>query len=289
MGSPRFGEPARVAFVGLQATSGQHALHAPAGGIVPRFFDVRPGDDAAELAAALHGWGAHAVVVLGLDALPGEALAALPAVTLGVATAPLDAAPAGFDRVVARGPDPAAWRSLALPVDDRLYADVRPGAAQPRALFVGASTEHREKFLVNAKHSYDLLHYAHGLHGEDLRDVLGRTDVAVCLHHDDDEERFEDDVLVHLAAGQLVVSEPLTPSHGLEPGIDFLEIRRPDELLTTLYQLQRRPDAFERVRARGRAKADDYRASRIWPRVVADLFADVRAFGTARAIPAVPA
>jgi hypothetical protein len=53
--------------------------------------------------------------------------------------------------------------------------------------------------------------------------------------------------------------------------------------MTLLYQLKRRPDTFERVRHRGRAKADDYRASRIWPRVIGDLLADLHAFGSDRA------
>jgi hypothetical protein len=90
-------------------------------------------------------------------------------------------------------------------------------------------------------------------------------------------------VLRHRAAGHRVISEPLDPTHGLEPSTDFLEIRRPDELMTILYQLTRRPDTFERVRLRGRHKADDYRASRIWPRVIADLLDDVRVFGSERA------
>jgi hypothetical protein len=33
---------------------------------------------------------------------------------------------------------------------------------------------------------------------------------------------------------------------------------------------------------RGRRKAEQFRASRVYPRLVADLLADVRAFGSAR-------
>jgi hypothetical protein len=308
---PRFGEPVRVAFVGQETYFAQCAPHGPVGGLAPRFFDFRAGvgDDASALRDALEEWGAHVVVVFRPEILPPGAFAGLRAATLGFVTEPLRRAggdehpdlawreselaltdAANFDRVVAFDPHVAAtadrhalvWRSLPLPVDDRLYAPVGPSAAPPRILFVGYSTDHRERFLINAKHEYDVLHYAHGLHGDELREVFARTDVALNLHGEP-YPSFENRVLLHLAAGHLVISEPLDPTHGLEAGIDFLEIRRPDELMTLLYQLTRRPDTFERIRHRGRAKADDYRASRIWPRVIGDLLADLRVFGSDRA------
>jgi len=310
MRQPRFGEPVRVAFVGQQTYFSQCALSAPAVGLLPRFFDFRAGvgDDAEALRDALEAWGAHVVVVFRPEILPPGTLHDLRAATLGFVTEPLTRAggvehpdldwreselaltdAGNYDRIVAFDPLVAetadrhapVWRSLPLPVDDRIYAPVRPSAARPRVLFVGYSTEHRERFLINAKHEYDVLHYAHGLHGDELLEVFGRTDVGLNLHVEH-YPSFENRVLLHLAAGHLVISEPLEPAHGLEAGIDFLEIRRPDELMTLLYQLTRRPDTFERVRHRGRHKADDYRASRMWPRVIADLLADLRAFGSER-------
>lgn len=310
----------RVAFVGQETYFSQCAPHAPAGGVTPRFFDFRAGtgDDPVQLRAALEDWGAQVVVVFRPEIIAPGAFHGIRALTLGYVTEPLsrdpesedDAHPdldwreselaltdaSNFDRIVAFDPLVAQtadrhapiWRSLPLPVDDRVYAKVvasaRPG---PRPLFVGYSTEHRERFLINAKHEYDVLHYAHGLHGAELRDVFARTDVAINLHGEP-YPSFENRVLLHLAAGHLVISEPLSPTHGLEPGIDFVEIRRPDELMTTLYQLRRRPDTFERIRRRGRAKAEDYRASRVWPRVIGDLLRDVGVFGTARAGSASP-
>lgn len=307
---PRFGDPIRVAFVGQETYFAQCALSAPAAGLTPRFFDFRAGvgHDVGALREALEAWGAHVVVVFRPEIIEPEAFHGLRAATLGFVTEPLkrsggDDHPdldwreselaltdaGNFDRIVAFDPNVAGtadrhapiWRSLPLPVDDRIYAAVAPSAPVPRILFVGYSTEHRERFLVNAKHSYDVLHYAHGLHGTELRDVFARTDIALNLHGEP-YPSFENRVLLHLAAGHLVISEPLDPTHGLEAGIDFLEIRRPDELMTLLYQLTRRPETFERVRHRGRAKADDYRASRVWPRVIGDLLADLRVFGSSR-------
>jgi hypothetical protein len=311
MRQPRFGDPIRVAFVGQETYFSQCALSAPAAGLRPRFFDFRAGvgDDADALREALEAWGAHVVVVFRPEIVPPGAFHGLRAATLGFVTEPLkrvggEAHPdldwreselaltdaSNFDRIVAFDPHVAGtadrhapiWRSLPLPVDDRLYAPVVASAPKPRILFVGYSTDHRERFLINAKHEYDVLHYAHGLHGAELRDVFARTDVALNLHGEP-YPSFENRVLLHLAAGHLVISEPLDPTHGLEAGIDFLEIRRPDELMTLLYQLSRRPETFERVRHRGRAKAEDYRAGRVWPRVIGDLLADLRAFGSERA------
>ena len=88
---------------------------------------------------------------------------------------------------------------------------------------------------------------------------------------------------LHLAAGHLVVSEPLDPSHGLEPGIDYVQVRSPAVLRQVVGVIRSAPETFRAIRIRGRAKAESFRASRVYPRLFEDLFADVRAFGTSRA------
>jgi hypothetical protein len=79
-----------------------------------------------------------------------------------------------------------------------------------------------------------------------------------------------------------VASEPLSPSHGLEPGIDYLEFQSGWHLARILEALRRDATVWHNVRVRGRRKAEQFRASRVYPRLVADLLADVRAFGSAR-------
>src|SRR4051812_38165472 len=149
MREPRFGEPARVAFVGQETYFAQCALHEPTASLRPRFFDFRAGvgDDPAALRDALEDWGAHVVVVFRPEIIPPGAFAGLRAITLGFVTEPLKRSggedhpdlewreselaltdAANFDRVVAFDPYVAAtadrharvWRSLPLPVDDRL-------------------------------------------------------------------------------------------------------------------------------------------------------------------------
>jgi len=143
---------------------------------------------------------------------------------------------------------------------------------------VGYSTSHREAWLVDAKHHYDVLHVAYGVHGKKLRELFARTDVAINLHGEP-YPSFENRVCLHLAAGHLVLSEPLSPLHGLEPGIDFLELRSPGQLLQAIFGVRAFPDVHDVVRRRGRRKAEQFRASRVWPRVLGDLVRDVAAFG----------
>ena len=46
--------------------------------------------------------------------------------------------------------------------------------------------------------------------------------------------------------------------------------------------LGRFPGLWHRVRVRGSQKAEQFRASRVWPRLLQDAIADVTAFGSAR-------
>jgi hypothetical protein len=80
----------------------------------------------------------------------------------------------------------------------------------------------------------------------------------------------------------LVISEPVSPRYGLQPGIDYLEATGPWHLWELVTAAARTPDAFRSVRLSGRRKAERFRASRVYPRVCRDLLADVGAFGSTR-------
>ncbi len=204
------------------------------------------------------------------ETIPAGLFAALRMPTLGFLTEPLprgDGKPhpdlewrladmrlidrSNFDRIVSFDPlfveaaDPLApvWRSVPLPVDDRFFAPVRASAVPPRVAFVGRSTEHRERYLVDVKHTFDMLHMAHGIFGDRLLELLRETDVAINLHNEP-YPSFENRVSLHLAAANLVLSEPLSPTHGLEPGIDYVEVRHPEELVRTVGQIHLYPDLY---------------------------------------------
>jgi hypothetical protein len=152
----------------------------------------------------------------------------------------------------------------------------------PHILFIGRSTEHREAFLTRAKHEFDVFHAAHGVSDERLREFLSAADIGINVHNER-YPTFENRCAIFLAAGLLLVSEPLSPTHGLEPHVDFVEVTSPEELHRVLFHSRERPEVFRRIRIRGRAKAEYFRASVVYPRLVRDLLLDVAVHGPGRA------
>ena len=304
------GSPMRLTFVGQSTFFQACALHERSARVATRFVEFRAGADADAMVASVREHRPHAVVVFRPELVPAGAFANVRAPTLGLLTEPIPRGPGrrvhadlrrrrreleqldptNFDRIVSFDPliVPTAdefmrvWRSVPIPVADRLYADVRRIEGRPRMLFIGRSTPHRESFLAATKSEFDLLHVAFGVAAAELEEAMRAHDVAINVHNEP-YPSFENRVCLHLAAGHLVISEPLSPRHGLEPGIDYLEVSRSDDLLRIARTLSKFPDAYHRVRVRGRRKAEDYRASRVWPRLVGDLFRDLTAFGTHRA------
>ena len=308
--APQRGAPLRLAFVGQSTFFEACALDEHSGRVQTTFVEFRAGGDADAVRARVLAFSPHVVVVFRPEVLPPGVFAGLRAPVLGFLTEPIPrtrghrAHPdlkrrraalaamdtANVDRLVAFDPliVPTAdafmpvWRSLPLPVADRLYSPVRRAAGRPSILFVGRSTEHRERFLARPKAELDLVHAAFGIGPDELAALLAEHDIGVNLHNEP-YPSFENRVCLHLAAGQLVVSETLSPTHGLEPDVDYLEVAEPDQLLAVLRAAVRFPPAYERVRIRGRRKAEAFRASHVYPRLVDDLLLDLRVFGTDRA------
>ena len=299
--------PLRVAFVG-QATFFEACSLEPAAGAAvgmePRFFEFRRGADAGQLLAALEAFDPDVAVVFRPEILPAGLLHDLRGAVLGFLTEPIPRSgsgeprhedlerrlwelgqvdPLNVDRVVAFDPHIArtaegvlpVWRSLPLPVADRFYHPVPEPATAPRVLFVGRSTPHREKLLHEAKTRHDMLHLAFGVDAAHLEELLRSHDVAINIHNHP-YPSFENRVCLHLAAGNLVVTEPLSPSHGLETGVDYLQFSTAGELSDIITALERFPGIWHDVRIRGRRKAEIFRASRVYSRIVGDLFADLR-------------
>ena len=309
--TPPAGRPLRLAFVGqgtyFEACVLQDGL-VP--GITSRFFEFRKDADFAALRAQLDLFAPHVVVVFRPEIIPAGGLAGVQAPVVGFLTEPIPRTPtgqqhdldrrlwelqqvdaSGFDRVVSFDPlitTTAAsvlpiWRAVPLPVADRFYRPVREVHGRPRVLFVGRSTEHRERMLAPAKLLYpDLRHEAFGVGAAELEQLMDEHDIAINLHNDT-YMSFENRVCLHLAAGHLVVSEVLSPTHGLEHDIDYIPVGTPDGMAHAIERLHRFPGLWHRVRVRGRQKAEGFRASVVWPRLIGDLYDDLAAFGTDRA------
>jgi hypothetical protein len=298
----------RLALVG-QATFFETCLPPTSRALEPSFHEFRRDADADALLRDLHAARPDVICVFRPELIPARALHGFEALSLGFLTEPLpreaEGAPhedlarrlwelghvdaTNFDRIVAFDPNiaPAAsgsldvWRSIPLPVGDRYFRAVKPLRCKPRLLFVGRSTPHRERVLMDVKHHHDLLHLAFGVGASQLEQALDEHDVGVNVHNED-YPSFENRVCLHLAAGHLVLSEWLSPAHGLEAGMDFIEITGPGSLWHAVEMLGRFPGLWHRVRVRGRMKAEQFRASRVWPRLLHDALADVGAFGSER-------
>jgi hypothetical protein len=170
---------------------------------------------------------------------------------------------------------------LPIPVADSLYMDRRPRGQPPRLLFLGRSTAHREELLAPIKRAHPIVHIGHGLFDDQLRRLLKDTDVQLNLHNNP-YPSFENRVCIALAAGHLVISEPLSPRHGLEPGVHYLEVSTPDELRGVVDQVARDPEAYAQVQAAGREQAERFRASLVYPQLVREALADTEATGSER-------
>ena len=299
----------RLAFVGQREYFHYTSLEAPAGGVEPRFLDFRPDGDPAPLTAAIDAFDPHVVFVWRPELIPHGAFEHVRAITVGYLTEPLPrpgaadphpdlqtrldnlerADPRNFDRIVSFDPcvvptvDPLlpVWRCFPIPVTDRYYAPVPSPNARPRILFTGRSTEHRERFLGPVKKDFDCVHLAHGVTDEELIPFLRTSDVGMNLHNEP-YPTFENRVPAYMAAGLLVVTETLSPHHGLVPGRDLIEVRQPWEPWELMSTWARTPHAFHAVRLQGRRAAERFRASRVFPKFVTDLLGDVETFGRGR-------
>jgi hypothetical protein len=284
----------RTAFLGASDLVENHAPAPRRGGPADEFFPVAPGEDPEHALAEVNTGHAQVTVIFDPEAFPADALRSLSGVTLGVLTdgARRDDSARSLvhlDRVVSF--DPAltgtkigrtvVWRAISPPVSDRYYGEVRELHHKSRVMSIGRSTSHRETMLIEAKHHHDLLQVVHGVSGALLVELLRECDVGVYVAPDGGGA-FGAEVGVHLAAGHLLISEPLIPARGLEADIDYLQFGSPDGLSWMLERLARFPEMYQRVRVRGHLKAEQFRASRVFARLTHDLLADVAAFGGAK-------
>jgi hypothetical protein len=263
----------RVTFVGRASEVGHAVPAAPVDGLKPSFVEHRASGSPARLLAHVAEHAPDVVVVFGVDSIPAGVVRAIDVPVLAWAAAP--DCPPGLER----HPElPTAAGHLAeragrsdyvtvidrpLPVADEHFGAPRRPAGPPRAIVVGHSSPRNERLLIDSKHRHELLHIASGLRGEALAALLAGAVAAVNVR-DDDAPGFGPRVALYLAAGLLLVTEPLRPLHGLQPGNDHVEIRGSDELVELLGRVRADPDDFTAIREAGRRKAEAFRASRVY-------------------------
>lgn len=299
----------RAAFVGQGVFFRQCALERPVNGVDPTFVEFRAGARPAPLLAALQALDPDVIVVFRPEIVPAGLFEPLRALTIGYLTEPLPREPGrsrrqahqdlharlrwlrgvdpgNFDRIVSFDPliaETAAsvlpvWRSEPIPVADSVFMGARRRSEPPRCLFVGRATEHRERMLAPLRHAHPIVHIGHGLTGELLKRLFAEADVQLNLHNNP-YPTFENRVCLALAAGHLVISEPLSPAHDLVAGEHYLEAQSPAELVALLDELASDPGAYAAVQAAGRAEGERFRASAVYPALIRDALANVAATG----------
>ena len=288
-----------LAFVGQRAFFEIDSLEHPADGIVPSFIDFRHGADPRPLREQLDAIDPDVIFVWRPEIIPPGFLRDSRAKRIGYLTEPLprpgDTDPHAdltarlgyleladrdnFDVVISFDPLVVptverlmpVWRSFPIPVSDRMFADaVAPANDPPQITFTGRSTPHREAFLGPAKHDFDVIHVVHGFFGQRLVELLQGSDVLINLHNEP-YVTFENRILQAIAAGALVVTEPVSPTNGLVPGADYVEVTTPWELWRFLDEVRKDPAAFDAMRRSGRREAERFRASKVFPALVRDL------------------
>jgi hypothetical protein len=282
----------RLAFLGppawLETSCPPRLTRAYASRRVP----VRAGGDINAILDAVEGFAPDVTVVFDPVCLPAAALDRLPGLSLGILVRGADCngvtqAAGALDRVLSFRPaltgtsvgSQRVWRAIPPPIADELFSEVRPLSGAPQAMAIGRSTEYREHLLMPAKHHHDVLQVVSGVSGESLVELLGEYDVGIYVPPAYGGG-FGAQAGIHLAAGQLLLAHALEPTHGLEQGIDYLPFDAREELVWILDRLRRFPEMCQRIRIRGRMKAESYRASRIFARIVHDLRLDAAAFGS---------
>jgi hypothetical protein len=294
-GQPPGGTP-HVVFLGAAAALDRCAPCGDELGFSHRRLVLKPREDSGQVLAQACELDCDLMVVLDPPAFSADVLAQLPCTTVGVL---MDAPPssgeqgrscATLDRLVTF--DPALtgkiicgleiWRAIPPPVSDAFFRACKPPHRAPRTISLGRSTAYREWILMPTKHHHDLMQVIHGLGGPPLAEVLAEYDVGVYVGLEPGGE-FGWQAGLHLAAGHLLFSEPLLPAHGLEADIDYMQFKSPDELVVMLDRLASFPEMHRRAQIRGRFKAEHFRASRVFARLVHDALLDVAAFGSRRA------
>jgi hypothetical protein len=270
--------PLRAAFVGRASEVGHAVPAVPLDGLQAAFIEHRAGAAPARLLAHVAEHTPDVVVVFGVDSVPRSAVRAIDVPVLAWEVAPdrppglehhpeLPTASAAFVAEQAAAGDYTGVIYRPLPAADEHFGTPRRLPGVPRALVVGHSSPRAERLLIDSKHRYELLHIAAGLRGDPLAAALAGAEVAVNVR-DDEAPGFGSRVALYLAAGLLLISEPLHPPHGLAPGSDHLEIRNPEELVALLGQVRADPGEFTAVREAGRAAAEAFRASRVYPELL---------------------
>jgi hypothetical protein len=136
-------------------------------------------------------------------------------------------------------------------------------------VFIGRSTEHRERFFGPLKRDLQFLHIAHGITGTDAMPYYHAARIVLNVHAEP-ELSWEHRVQTVMACGALVVSEPLSPNSYLVPGRHYVEASSPQDLHDECRKILSRESAYEPMRVAARKIVDERLSARtVFPGLLA--------------------
>ena len=107
----------------------------------------------------------------------------------------------------------------------------------------------------------------------ELREIARKADLLSLKHIVVTQESlfpsFPYGVAVGLLAGLSVIAEPLTPRWGLEPGIDFLEVSTPEELVRMVEHIRRYGNLTQLMARRGNLKSPIFKSTVVFGNLLA--------------------
>jgi hypothetical protein len=288
------GQHLRIAFVGDRGAFGPTALPARLPG-VDSFFVHHPGTgDAQGTVAAVEQLAPHVVFAYRPETMVGVLCSLAAPLKVGVFTEPFPApgwegrkdlqehiiqamaVDAGLcEMFIAVNPLDSeslesivpVWCYMALPVCDDVfcgYDDIRtPDVSQ--GVHVGPWTDRAERFLTGLEPRLGWTLMDPAAMGD-----LDRFSVALNLRADE-PPGFDHRLPLHLARGNLVLSQPVTPTYELQEGLHALFFQDAHQLNALVDLVDRCPEQSRTVAVRGRLIAESFRASRAWLDRIVDL------------------
>lgn len=137
--------------------------------------------------------------------------------------------------------------------------------------FSGRSTPHRDVFFGPLKRDFNFLHINHGVVGPDLLEFIQKCKISLNVHAEN-EISWEPRTQFLMAAGSLLVSEPLSPTCPLRPGIDFIEVRDGWNMYETCQKIIANYADYKHIAENGRKRiVEVLSSSRIFPAFFQDI------------------
>ena len=144
-----------------------------------------------------------------------------------------------------------------LPVNDLVYIDNQLKVDRIRGLFVGRVSEYRNNFLMPLKHYWDWTVIDHGMMGIDYE---SNFNISINLHSES-YPNFENRILLHMAKGLVVFTQPLVTYFDFKINKHFIQFETVEELRSLVNYYSENLDELLKIHDNSVKKVQEYRAS----------------------------